>query len=207
MPTPIKVPLDELHILLGKGLTITAIARRFNVSPAAISYARKKIRKGVIRASVVQAHKLTSKQVDIVSRLQRSLDEFDCDLQRSLDLLEQAVTVGEKATVLKLKSEIMDRQGKAINRILDATRTLADFKIMSEFMAQVLETIEKVNPDERKRIVYALEQVCGAAIRPFIRHSEEISERVSDPGSGDEDSGCDDGSGPGRSAEDISGDA
>ena len=157
MPTRSKIDYDELHRLLGKGKTVRDIAKHFGVSPAAVVQSKKRLSAGVVRRVAAVSHTIVSKQSDVVSRMQRSLDEFDADLQRSLDLLAEAATVGEKATVLRLKSDIADRQGKMISRIVDTMRAMSDFQVMSAFIGEVLTTIERVNKDEKEEQIEGME--------------------------------------------------
>jgi hypothetical protein len=207
MPTPAKIDLAQLHKMVAKGKSVRELAKYFNVSISAIFQAKKKINAQVVRGAAITAHRIVSRHNDVVSRMQKSLDEYDKDLVRLLDLLEQAATVGEKTSVLKVKSEIMDRQGKQISRIIDAMRAMADFRVMATFIGEVLTTIERVNKDEKSRIIRSLEQSCGASIRTFLGPQAEVSRPLQGEGSEDVDSGCDDGSGSRGGLEDLPGDS
>jgi len=197
MPSPIRIPLDEMHEMLGRGKSLKEIADHFGVSYTAVYYARQKLKTSVVRGAAVHAHRIVSQHSDVVSRMQKSLDEYDRDLERLLDLLEEAATVGEKTNVLKVNSEIMDRQGKQISRIIDAMRAMADFQVMAAFIGEVLTTIERVNKDEKIRIIRSLENSCGSSISAFLRTSDKVSGPVSTDGAEVVRGGCADGSGPG----------
>jgi hypothetical protein len=185
MPTPAKIDLAELHKMVAKGKSIRELAKHFDVSISAIFQAKKKINAQVVRGAAITAHRIVSRHNDVVSRMQKSLDEYDKDLVRLLDLLEQAATVGEKTSVLKVKSEIMDRQGKQISRIVDTMRAMADFQVMATFIGEVLTTIERVNKDEKTRIIRSLEDSCGSSISAFLRASDKVSRTFQGTGSSD----------------------
>ena len=203
MPTNPKIDYDVLNELIGKGKSVTDIAKYFEVSPSAVVQAKKRLKAGVVRRAAIESHRIVAKHNDVVSRMQKSLDEFDLDLARSLDLLEEAATVGEKATVLRLKTDIMDRQGKQISRIVDTMRAMADFQVMATFIAEVLDVVERVNKSEKQKILRALEQSCGASISTFIGASRQVPAGVSSQGADDSQGlsgpdGGNDGSGPGE---------
>ena len=197
MPGQIRIPLDEMHEMLGRGKTLKEIADHFGVSYTAVYYARQKLKNSVVRASVVKAHEVVNKTTDVIERLQRSLDGFDNDLEDALDLFQQSVGVNEKALVLRARTDIRDKLGKQIGRILEAARLLSDLKVMSEFINEVLNTVEKVNPNERQRIIRALETSCGAAVGAFVRFEKPVSGSVQADGAEDVPRGCDDGTGSG----------
>ena len=197
MPGQIRIPLDEMHEMLGRGKTLKEIADQFGVSYTAVYYARQKLKNSVVRASVVKAHEVLGKTTDVIERLQRSLDGFDNDLEDALDLFQRSASVNEKALVLRARTDIRDKLGKQIGRILEAARLLSDLKVMSEFINEVLNTVERVSPHERERIVRQLETSCGAAIGTFLRFERPVSGSVQADRAEDVSGGCPDGSGSG----------
>ena len=140
MPTPSKIDLDELNVLLGKGMTVRQLAEHFSCSPAAIVQAKKKLKAGVVRQAALVSHQIVSRHGDVVSRLQRSLDGFERDLDDSLDLFEQATTIQDKAMALRARTDIRDKVGKQVSRIVETLRFMGDWQLMTTFISEVLTT-------------------------------------------------------------------
>ena len=155
-------------------MTVRQLAEHFSCSPAAIVQAKKKLKAGVVRQAALVSHQIVSRHGDVVSRLQRSLDGFERDLDDSLDLFEQATTIQDKAMALRARTDIRDKVGKQVSRIVETLRFMGDWQLMTTFISEVLTTIERVRPDEQKRILRALEQSCGSSVTAFIRPSDPV---------------------------------
>ena len=195
MPAKQKIDLMELNDLLGKGKGLTWLAQHFKVTPAAIHQAKQKLKSGVCKAAVIRSHQILEKQVHAIDRIQRIEDGLDDDMERLLDLFEQAVSINEKTTVIKLRGDILDRHRKLLMTKLEYLRGMTDLQVVPEFVEQVLTILEEVEHGSRDKILRRLEQVIGPAIqiitgtaasvsRPLSADGAEIISRGRAPGDG-----------------------
>ena len=207
MPAKAKIDLNELNDLMGRGKKLTWLAQHFNVTPAAIHQAKQRLKSGVCRAALIRSHQIVGKQMHAIDRIQRIEEGLDDDMERLLDLFQQAVSVNEKATVIKLRGDILDRHRKLLLTKLEYLRGMTDLQVVPEFVNQLLNVIEEVEHGSRQKILRRLEQVIGPSITIITGPQAEVSRPFQGEGSGDEDSRCDDGPGSGGGLEDLPGDS
>jgi hypothetical protein len=207
MPARAKIDLNELHDLLGKGKRLTWLANHFNVSVAAIHQARRKLKKGVVNAALVRSHQIVGKQMHAIDRIQRIEDGLDDDMERLLDLFQQAVSVNEKATMIKLRGDILDRHRKLLLTKLEYLRGMTDLQVVPEFVNQLLNVIEEVEHGSRQKILRRLEQVIGPSITIITGPQAEVSRTFQAEGEPASPGGCPAGADGGGSDDDVHGDS
>ena len=175
MPKP-KIDVVKLNQMLRSGKSVKQCAEYFNVTPPAISMAKKSLNVSVVKnVSLENAHKVVDKNLDAVQQLQKINQDANeiLDLlmrwnrgdETALQILEsqvRKVRIGKtekfveefkfkdpRELALKAMAEIRGQ----LNLQLDIFKTLYDVEAVAEFQRIVLDAIGEVAPDVRNRII------------------------------------------------------
>ncbi len=155
MPKP-KIDKLKLNQLLRSGKSVTDVAKYFNVTPGAISQAKKELNVAVVKNMTMEsAHKVVAEEIDTLAQLRR----INADANELLDTLRAEVVhdAGNKSSrelALRTMAEIRSQ----LNLQLTIYQTLFDMQAAAEFQKTVLETIGEVAPDVRDRIISKLKE-------------------------------------------------
>jgi hypothetical protein len=184
-----KIDLEELHQLLTKGKTTGEIAKHFNVTPGAVSQAKKKLKISVVKNVTLEAgHKIVSKHLDAIGQLQKINQNANelLDLcmrwqrgdEEALQILESQVKRVRIGKTEKFVEEMKFKDPRDIalaamreirgqlNLQLDIFKTLYDMEAVAEFQREVLSAIGEVEKDVRDRIIERLKE--GRALRQSV---------------------------------------
>ena len=180
MPKP-KIDVVKLNQMLRAGKSVKQCAEYFNVTPPAISMAKKSLNVSVVKnVSLENAHKVVDKNLDAVQQLQKINQDANeiLDLlmrwnrgdETALQILEsqvRKVRIGKtekfveefkfkdpRELALKAMAEIRGQ----LNLQLDIFKTLYDVEAVAEFQRTVLDAIGEVAPDVRNRIINNLKE-------------------------------------------------
>ena len=180
MPKP-KIDRVKLNQMLRGGKSVNECAEFFNVTPPAISMAKKELNISVVKSVALEtAHKVVSKHLDAISQLQKINENANelLDLcmkwqrgdKEALQILEsqvKTVRVGKtKKFVEKMRfkdprdialAAMKEIRGQ-LNLQLDIFKTMYDMQAVAEFQKEVLTTIGEEAPDVRNRIIQRLKE-------------------------------------------------
>jgi len=195
MATQPKIDFNVLNRLVTDGKSTTEIAKYFSCTPGAVSQAKKKLKISVVKnVTLESAHKVVDRNLDAISQLQninvkanKMLDELTGE-DKVIDRIVKAVEgvlayegdpVKQKAYIQKVVSQInsdrnltlkiMSEIRGQLNLQLEIFQTLYDMKAVQEFQQEVLEIINEVEPNARRKIIQRLKE------RSALRAATHIS--------------------------------
>jgi len=191
MPKP-KIDRVKLNQLLKAGKSQREVAQVFDVTEGAISKAKKELNLAVVQnVALENAHKVVDKNLDAVAQLQKInkaanqvLDELmgKEKVVQELAIVVNKINVGDPANVkeiTKLVKQIISDKNTALKACqeirgqlslqLDIFKTLYDMEAVAEFQKEVLEIIEEVEPNARRKIIQRLKE--KSAVRAALRIS------------------------------------
>ena len=150
-----KIDIIKLNRMLTAGKSVKDCAQYFNVTPSAISQAKKNLNVAVVKnVALENAHRVVDKNLNTVDQLQK----INIHANQLLDELQQTP---------ELKLKIMAEIRGQLKLQLDIFQSLFDMKATQQFQQEVLSAIEEVSTDVRNRIVNRLSQ--KRAIRTAIK--------------------------------------
>ena len=157
MPKP-RIDLRKLDQLLRLGTPQNEIAKIFDVSPAAVSRAKKRLKNNIIRTvSLEKANKVVESHLDMMGQLRMINQAINEELERA----KQSVTTANgrdrlalQDIIIKLSAEIR-RQIEAQLKIIEVWH---DMKVFSEFQAEVLAVLDEMQPGVRDEIIRRLKE-------------------------------------------------
>ena len=139
-----KIDVIKLNQLLKSGKSVAECAKFFDVTPSAVSQAKKKLNVAVVKnVALESAHKVVDQNLDAVAQLQK----INNAANNLLDELEQTP---------ELKLKIMAEIRGQLRLQLDIFKTLYDLKAIQEFQMEVLDVIGNVDKGARDEIIYRL---------------------------------------------------
>ncbi len=150
-----KINDSRMLSMVKKGVSQTEIARKFDVTPAAICKRLKEIRGRttyVIAAS--KAEQAIDSKLDVVEQL-KSIN------QTAQNLLSQ--TEDDAHLSVKLMSEIRNQ----LRLMMDVYEMLYSLEGAAQFQQAVLETLEECDPNLRKQVVAKLNE--KSSLRAALR--------------------------------------
>ena len=176
-----KIDFNELHQLVTQGKGTNEIAKIFNVTPGAVSQAKKRLKIAVVKNVTLEAgHKVVSQNLDAVAQLQKinkdanELLDLCMKWQRgdkeALQILESQVKRVRVGKTEKFVEEMKFKDPRSIalaamkeirgqlNLQLEIFKTLYDMEAVAEFQAEVLTIIGEVEPNVRDRIITRLKE-------------------------------------------------
>jgi DNA-binding CsgD family transcriptional regulator len=191
MPKP-KFTDTELKQLVNKGLTNSEIAKKFGVTPGAITQRRKALKLAASKeVALVRAGEVVRKELNAVEQLQKIngyanelldlLMRWNRGDEGALQILESQVRTvkvrGQEEEVTEYKfKDPRELALKAMGEIrgqlklqLEIFQALYDIQAVAEFQKEVLETIGNVSPETRDEIIYRLKE--KRAIRAVVSFS------------------------------------
>ena len=189
MPKP-KIDRVKLNQLLKAGKSQREVAQVFGVTEGAISKAKRELNIAVVKnVTLESAHKVVDKNLDAVAQLQKinkAANQLLDELMGKEKVVQELATVINKINegnpadvkgITKLvKQIILDKNTalKACQEIrgqlslqLDIFKTLYDMEAVAEFQREVLETINEVDQDVKRRIIERLKE--ARALRSVTR--------------------------------------
>jgi hypothetical protein len=156
---PGKVDPIEMERLIQKGKKNVEIARHFGVSPAAITLARKALKKDVVKnVALENAHRIVGQQIDAMAQLNNAVQKVNALIER-FDGRED-----KDGADIYLKALAESR--KQISTLMEIAKTMMDYEAVQEFQAAVLETIASVDDSLKQQILKKLRQ--SKAIRAAV---------------------------------------
>ena len=191
MPAP-KVDILKLNRMLSEGKSQRECAKFFDVTEAAITLAKKRLRTSVVKSVALEnAHRIVGKNLDAIEQLQK-INEYANELldllmrwnrgdEEALQVLESQVSekkvrVGDQVEFVKefrfrdpreLALKAMAEIRGQLNLQLEIFQTLYDMKAVQEFQQEVLNAIGEVSPEVRNAIIRRLGE--KRAIRAAIK--------------------------------------
>ena len=192
MPAP-KVDILKLNRMLSEGKSQRECAKFFDVTEAAITLAKKRLRTSVVKSVALEnAHRIVGKNLDAIEQLQK-INEYANELldllmrwnrgdEEALQVLESQVSekkvrVGDQVEFVKefrfrdpreLALKAMAEIRGQLNLQLEIFQTLYDMKAVQEFQQEVLNAIGEVSPEVRNAIIRRLGE--KRAIRAAIKY-------------------------------------
>lgn len=145
-----KIDREKLARMLRKGKSQEDCAKHFGVTPAAISYARREIAVAVYKHSALTpevTNRISQENINIIGQL-NAINE------KALTLLEKAMTENDKYIALNAMKEVRSQLGLQ----LEIYKTLFDFEAIKEFQTEILNLLEEVDPDVKRRIIEKLKE-------------------------------------------------
>jgi len=187
MPKP-KIDVVKLNQMLRAGKSGKQCAEYFNVTPPAISMAKKNLSVAVVKnVALENAHKVVGENIDAVQQLQKinkvankllnELTGEDQVINRMTSAIEAILSPeGDPREVKRLVRQISQDKETAIkacaeirNQLklqLEIFQALYDMQAVAEFQREVLNAIGEVAPDVRDRIIKRLKE--GRALRSAV---------------------------------------
>ena len=180
MPKP-KIDVVKLNQMLRSGKSVKQCAEYFNVTPPAISMAKKNLNVSVVKnVALENAHKVVDKNLDAVEQLQkinRAANQLLDELMGKEKVVQELVIVVNKINegnsadvkeITKLVKQIISDKNTALKACqeirgqlslqLDIFKTLYDVEAVAEFQREVLDAIAEVSPEVRNKIVNNLKE-------------------------------------------------
>jgi len=157
MPKP-RIDLRKLDQLLRSATPQNEIAKIFDVSPAAVSRAKKRLKSNIIRTvSLEKANRVVESHLDMMGQLKMINQAINEELERA----KQGVITANgrdrlalQDIIIKLSAEIR-RQLEAQLKIIEVWH---DMKVFSEFQAEVLALLDEMQPGVRDEIIRRLKE-------------------------------------------------
>lgn len=157
MPKAI-IDLIQLEVLIRKGKSQREIAKLFNVSDAAVSQAKRKLKSDIVRVvGLEKAAEVVDSHLDIMGQLKDVNTTILDELTRAKEILEEPGPkniIAVQEIIIKLSAEIR-KQGDQYLRAYEVWR---DQEMMAEFHNEVLAVIEEVIPGKRDEIIKRLKE-------------------------------------------------
>ena len=157
MPKP-RIDLRKLDQLLRSATPQNEIAKMFDVSPAAVSRAKKRLKNNIIRTvSLEKANKVVESHLDMMGQLKMINQAINEELERAKQSVITANGRDRLAfqdIIIKLSAEIR-RQLEAQLKIIEVWH---DMKVFSEFQAEVLAVLDEMQPGVRDEIIRRLKE-------------------------------------------------
>jgi len=180
VPKP-KIDVVKLNQMLRSGKSVKQCAEYFNVTPPAISMAKKNLNVSVVKnVALENAHKVVDKNLDAVEQLQkinRAANQLLDELMGKEKVVQELVIVVNKINegnsadvkeITKLVKQIISDKNTALKACqeirgqlslqLDIFKTLYDVEAVAEFQREVLDAIAEVSPEVRNKIVNNLKE-------------------------------------------------
>jgi alanyl-tRNA synthetase len=176
-----KIDRVKLSQMLRDGKTGKECAEYFDVTPAAITKAKKELNINVVKTVALEAaHKVVDKNLDAVAQLQKINENANelLDLcmrwqrgdDEALQILESQVKKVRIGKTEKFVEEMKFKDPRDIalaamreirgqlNLQLDIFKTMYDMAAVAEFQKEVLTAIGEEAPDVRNRIIQRLKE-------------------------------------------------
>ncbi len=150
-----KINDSRMLSMVKKGVSQTEIARKFDVTPAAICKRLKEIRgRTTYVIAAAKAEQAIDSKLDVVEQL-KSIN------QTAQNLLSQ--TEDDAHLSVKLMAEIRNQ----LRLMMDVFEMLYSLEGAAQFQQAVLETLEECDPDLRKQVVAKLNE--KSSLRAALR--------------------------------------
>ena len=169
MPRP-KIDIMQLNRMLRSGKSVKQCAKFFNVSPSAISQAKKNLNVSVVKnVALENAHRVVDKILNAIDQLQKINSQAN-------ELLENAMRIirGDENPSGNLQRDPREVALRAMQEIrgqlklqLEIFQILYDVKAAEEFQQEVLTAIGEASPEVRDAIISRLGE--KRAIRTIIQ--------------------------------------
>ena len=141
-----KIDISKLNKMLRKGRSGKECAKFFNVTPSAISQAKKGLNIAVVKSVVLEnAHRAVSSNLDLVAQLQKINEKCN----RLLDEIQD-----DPGMSIKLCAEIRAQLALQIS----ALESLYNLKAAEEFQREVLQIISEVDKNAKEEIIRRLHE-------------------------------------------------
>ena len=148
-----RINLIELDKLTRQGVSGKDLAKHFNVSPAAVCKAKKKLKTNVIRASAIdKAAQVLDTHLDMMAQLRAINQTINTELDRATTAIEAASPKGKTAiqqVIIRLSAEVR----KQLSLYLSIAETWHDHKIVAEFQQELIDILKEVSPEVKDEFV------------------------------------------------------
>lgn len=164
-----RIDLVKLDKLLRDGKSQRDAAKVFGVTEAAISLARKQLKRRIVRTvGLEKANEVVNNHLDMMSQLRKINNAINAELTRAQESVKGANgrdRLAVQEIIIKLSAEIR-RQLESQLKIVEVWH---DMKIVAEFQEEVLSVLDEMEPGARERVIGKLQE--RSALRGTIAFS------------------------------------
>ena len=214
MPTKNQIDLEVLGRMLAAGKSGRECAAYFSVTPGAITQAKARLKRGAVNSrfsgidsKIALLPHDPGRRVDTVDRIAQIEQGLDSDMEKLLELFEQAVSINEKGSIIKLRGDILGNHRKLLLTKLEYLRGVADLQVIPQLVSEILDAIEEVDHGSRDKILRRLEQVLGPAAAIVTGAPGAVSPALQGEGESTSFGGRFSGDDGGGGLEDVSGES
>jgi predicted transcriptional regulator len=152
-----KIDILKLDELVRLGKKTKEIAQYFEVTPSAVSHAKRQLKKHVVHCVALEkAGEVVEGHIDMLGQLKKINETINEQLDRARAEIAQprAKTRSLQEIIIKLSAEVR-KQLEAQLRIFEVW---SDQKIMVEFQREVLSVLEEMQPGVRDEVIQRLKE-------------------------------------------------
>lgn len=153
-----KIDIRKLDQMLRAGKSQIEIAKYFDVTPGAVSQAKRQLKNNIVRTVALEkANEVVESHLDMMGQLRkinRAInDELD-QAKKSAAASEGKNKLALQQIIIKLSAEVR-RQLEAQLKIVEVWH---DMKVISEFQTEVLAIIDQMQPGARDEVIQRLKE-------------------------------------------------
>jgi hypothetical protein len=153
-----KIDIRKLDQMLRAGKSQREIANYFNVTPGAVSQAKRQLRNNIVRTVALEkANEVVESHLDMMGQLRKINKAINDELDKAKETAAAAEGKDKLALqqiIIKLSAEIR-RQLEAQLKIVEVWH---DMKVISEFQTEVLAIIDRMQPGARDEVIQRLKE-------------------------------------------------
>jgi transcriptional regulator with XRE-family HTH domain len=153
-----KINIRKLDQMLRAGKSQREIAKYFDVTPGAVSQAKRQLKNNIVRVVALEkANDVVESHLDIMRQLRKINNAINDELDKAKETAATAdgkYKLALQQIIIKLSAEIR-RQLEAQLKILEVWR---DMKVNLEFQTELLAFLDGMQPGARDEIIQRLKE-------------------------------------------------
>jgi hypothetical protein len=152
-----KVDPVKLREMLGEGKSQTEIARYFGVVDSAITQAKQRLKRNIMRtAALDDAAGVLEGDFDLLSQLRKINRTISAQMEHALKEVEKAQDDDKRVAIRKVILDLAGEIRKQLETGINIAKFWYDHEEYIKFREEVIAVLGEVEPDLRRKIIERL---------------------------------------------------